>query len=335
MFVEATSTLQSKSPSQRSYDSEAYVLSQAYQHKVRYFPLSDDFFVFGEKAISQEKLEQLATYSKTLEEPEIFGRFSTGASYLKTLELLFSSTLETEHRYEFFERAIAPVVESHDKFLDIGIGTGELTKIFGKYFNEVTVIDPVEEALNSIDVEELGPNKKLNKIHACMMDVELPKNYYNAAVISQTLYYIDNELWFNAIQKLYDSLVPGGIVAVVMTYGLGKSALINAFNGKDLAMYDLVSLCAKEFNTNIEFFVTKEIYYTLGIEPMLHITGLHLSDAEAIATREALTNHIKSNCKSESNVYQLDCQQKYMLIYKPHQNSTESKVSNGHQCSHR
>lgn len=318
MFVEATSMLKSKSPSQRSYDSEAYFLSQAYQHKVRYFPLSDNFYVFSGNTIPQERLEQLAIFSKSLDEPELFGIFANDAAYLKTLDLLLRSGLETEHRYEFFERVIDPIVENHDKVLDVGIGTGELTKLFGKRFNEITVIDPSAEALDALKADDFGTNKELKKIHNSTLDVELPKNYFNAVVISHTLYYLDNKLWFSAIKKLYESLKPGGVVAVVLNGGLGKSALINAFGGKNLALHNLVMECVKSFNTTIEFFATREVYYSLGINPMLHIAGLHLYDAETTASRPELTSYLESNNRLEADIYHLDIYQKFMLIYKQH-----------------
>ena len=306
----------SKSKHQEPHNSEIHSLDNAYQHRIRYLPLSDDFYRFSGKVLPLEKLEEMALFSNSLKKPELFGQFPNDASYLETLHLLLSSSLETEHRYEFFERVISPVIKNYHHFLDVGPGTGELTKMFGKKFDEITVIDVSKKSLSFLQEEDFGKNKTLNKMQQSIVNVKLPQEYFDVAIISHVLYYVNNTQWFEIIQKLYNAILPGGILVVVLNGGLGKSELIQFFGGKELALHNLVTQCAKEFNTLIEFFVSTENFCTLGIKPMLHIAGLHLFDAETTATQQELINYIESNNKDRNDFYKLSIYQKFMVIYK-------------------
>ena len=306
----------SKERHQEYLSSENYFLVRAYQDRIRYIPLSNDFFIFNESTIPIEKIEQIALFSNSLKIPTLFGQFTNDSSYLETLHLLLNSSLETEHRYDFFERVITPVIKDCHHFLDVGPGTGELTKLFGKKFNEITAIDVSEKSLGFLKKENFGENKKLNKIQQSIVSVELPREHYNVAVISHVLYYIDPTQWVKIIHKLYDSVAPGGMLVVVLNGGLEKASLIKAFGGKELSLHDLVRCCARKFNTLIDFFVSKEVFYTLGIKPMLHIAGLHLFDGSTTATQQALTHYLDSNNKLRNNFYKLSIYQKFIIIYK-------------------
>jgi phospholipid N-methyltransferase len=263
-----------------------------------------------------KRLECLKAFAKNLNDPPIFGKFHTYSDYLNTLQLLLKSTLETEHRCEFFKRKVYPIDCQGDKALEIGPGTGVLTKYLLVKFHHLTVIDKNKESLDLIVQLKEAESKVVNTIHSSILEVKLKSLAYSMAVISHVLYYIDCKKWLTVIKNMFQALDHGGVLLIVMNEGLDKSKLIRHFGGQDLDVDRLVIECMKQINASFELFVSKESYYALGITAMLHIAGLHLFDASTVATKGKLIQFIHEQCRIKDDLFRLDIKQKFILLYK-------------------
>jgi SAM-dependent methyltransferase len=266
-------------------------------------------------SISREKLNDIANRVLDLREPNSFGKFQTNGDYLKTLDILLESTFETSNRYCFFQKIIIPKIRNFFEMLDIGPGTGALTQMIGEKFNYVTAVDSNIEPLLSLKKNFPNPTK-LKIIHQSIIDVNVPRNKFDLAILSHVLYYIPVNKWTCIIDKLLNSLVPSGVLVVILNGGMGKAKLIKHFGGTPRNIDHLLPDLTEKSGVNVEMYVSKEIFYSLGLEPLLHISGIHLLDAGISASREDLTSYLEKNSTKVNGIYELDVNQKFLILQK-------------------
>ena len=183
------------------------------------------------------------------------GRFKGDKDYLDAVKTLINCTEETKNRINFINSFILPSIDN-ENVLDIGVGNGEITHILCNHFKNIHLLDPSQNALNSINKD----NFKNKVIEAFCMPVENFKknsNFYDFVMISHTLYYINRKLWKSIIQNSFDSLKPGGCLLIVLNNGLGRSKLTHFFGDNDaLKIEQLMEECTVIKNASLEIRTT-------------------------------------------------------------------------------
>jgi len=284
---------------------------------IRYLNLPENYYSHhNNNSLFRKRLENQSDFAKNLNEPSIFGKFASYSDYLRSLELLLNSTLETEHRCEFFKRKVYPIDCEGDQCLEVGPGTGILTKYLLDKFKHLTLVDKNKESLDLINQWKQPQNTTIKMINESILNVKLQPGFYNMAVISHVLYYINCKKWLDVIKNMFQALDSGGVLFIVMNEGLDKSKLIKHFGGKDLEIDSLINECMEQINASFDLFASEESYYSLGITAMLHIAGLHLFDVGAVANKKRLIEFIDKHCRVRDDFFQLKVNQKFILLYK-------------------
>lgn len=96
-----------------------------------------------------------------------------------------------------------------DKILDIGCGTGLITKEFADYVKEIQAIDSAEEMINV--AKDDSAKLSINNINWVVNDIaalDIPKNKFNVILMFNVLLYLHNSE--KLIQAIYQQLPEGG-----------------------------------------------------------------------------------------------------------------------------
>lgn len=292
----------------------------ACDHKLVPILLEENFYNGLRNVLTPERLQCLAKKSRQIPLPKIFGETLNEAHYSKTFNLLVNSTDETRLCAQFFFHQILPKLTERNNMLDVGAGDGKLIKLIGSQFNHITAIDDNLEIINTLNVNKKIARKRaqLIKIHASILDANLPNNYYNLVTLSHLLYYIERSQWLKIIQQVYNATKPGGIIMIVLSGDdLGKKHLLEYFGGQPLNIDSFTQECISYFgSSNIELFASTGKLAAADITAMLHISGFLLRDAKTIASKKDLSKYLNQYCKKTENYFELTSQQKFILVHK-------------------
>lgn len=272
---------------------------------------------YENNALTKEHLKKLSDFSKTIENPFIWGKFNSEQHYLNTLGLVLSSTHETRNRISFFLNKIIPELPVDGSLLDVGPGDGSLTKSIAQKFKHITLVDINHQGLNDLQ-KRLPPALSIEQITKNILDVELPSDYYQLAVLSHMLYYIEPNLWLEIITSVYQSLKKNGVMVIIMGGDeQGKSELIKYFGGQALGIDQLATQCRNTFGAdNVNFYASNESFVACSPEAMLHISAFMLADANILASKDDLTRYINQAFKKSDSHFEMTTKQKYIIIKK-------------------
>jgi len=109
-------------------------------------------------------------------------------------------------------------LKSGDNVLELGCGSGQLTRdLVDRGFN-VTALEPGMQliALAEQNVKELGAAEFVNEKFE---DAKLPKTYYKAVFSASAFHWIDPDISWQKVAKL---LIPGGVLALISYFGLSE-----------------------------------------------------------------------------------------------------------------
>lgn len=136
-------------------------------------------------------------------------------AYKQAFDLLSSNTEEYNNFIIFLEKEIIPHLTSHEHFLDIGAGRGNLTKPISLCFDRTTIVEPNEYFFDEImswsqyrGIDLVGHNDFWEKI-TLNQAAEL-------IVVSHVLYYVPLTDHLDFLKKAYDALQPGGRIVVAL-----------------------------------------------------------------------------------------------------------------------
>jgi hypothetical protein len=254
-------------------------------------------------------------FVKNIDEPNVFGNFSSDKEYLQSVDLLIASTYEAEHRDEVIKRDIIPKLTSYKKLLDIGVGNGEATKFLGNFFENITVIDNSLDALSNLNSDDFIQSKPLTKIHAPIIEAEIPDKNYDLIMMSHTLYYIPLELRSSLVDKLYNHLNDNGKLVFIFNEGMDRYKLTSHFKGVNYLFKDFTNYSQKQYNADI--IEHEESIETKNINVMQHIAGVCLKDAGATASKEELSEYLRLNhYNDQDEFYRIHMTQKFIIIGK-------------------
>jgi SAM-dependent methyltransferase len=107
-------------------------------------------------------------------------------------------------------------LERDDQVLEIGCGTGQLTRSLLARGLHVTAIEPGAE-LSGLAQQRLGGTGELELANARFEDARLPHEHFRAVFSASAIHWIDPDVGW---QCAADALVPGGTLALIQYFGL-------------------------------------------------------------------------------------------------------------------
>ena len=141
------------------------------------------------------------------------------AVFQKQLELFIRSS--TDKRIELVKIGeVIADLHHRRRFLDVGAGGGDLTIPLAQTFHETTVVEP-----NTPQIEFLRRRYPQFKLHnTTWANADLGDDRFDFILCSHVLYYLDEEDWMPAIDKMRAHLEPDGRLAIVLQSPIGELA---------------------------------------------------------------------------------------------------------------
>lgn len=103
-----------------------------------------------------------------------------------------------------------------DNVLEIGCGTGQLTRDLLARGLRVTAIEPGTQ-LAGLAQQRLHGTSKLELVNAQFEDAQLPHEHFRAAFSASAIHWVDPDVGW---QRAADALVPHGTLALIQYFGL-------------------------------------------------------------------------------------------------------------------
>jgi SAM-dependent methyltransferase len=103
-----------------------------------------------------------------------------------------------------------------DQVLEIGCGTGQLTRSLLARGLRVTAIEPGAQ-LAGLAQRRLGGLGELELVNARFEDARLPHEHFRAVFSASAIHWVDPDVGW---QRAADALVPGGTLALIQYFGL-------------------------------------------------------------------------------------------------------------------
>ncbi len=123
-------------------------------------------------------------------------------------------------------------IEDGDRVLEIGCGTGQLTRGLLARGLRVTALEPGDQLIR-IAAENLKNAGDVELLHARLEDIPLHRESYEAVFSASAIHWVDPDLSW---RKIADALAPGGTLALIQYFGLheqrsadDQEALLAAF----------------------------------------------------------------------------------------------------------
>lgn len=138
---------------------------------------------------------------------------------------------------------VLPNIKSRKRFLDIGSGFGNITKILARVFEKTIVVEPNKDYFNEVTTlnNVKGFNNKWEQ-------TKIKKDKFNLVLAIHLLYYINKEEWIKQIQRMLNTLDAEG--KLVITLQSEKSDAYKAPNkflekGSRVCSEELMSMLKK------------------------------------------------------------------------------------------
>jgi SAM-dependent methyltransferase len=103
-----------------------------------------------------------------------------------------------------------------DRVLEIGCGTGQLTRSLLARGLRVTALEPGDRLIRLAE-ENLKGAGEVDLVHARLEDAQLPRESYAAVFSASAIHWVDPDLGW---RKIADALAPGGTLALIQYFGL-------------------------------------------------------------------------------------------------------------------
>ncbi len=105
-----------------------------------------------------------------------------------------------------------------DRVLEIGCGTGQLTRNLLARGLRVSVIEPGDRLI-ALARQNLGDIGDVEFVNARLEDAPLPRERFHAVFSASAMHWIDPDLGW---QKAAEALAPGGTLALIQYFGLSE-----------------------------------------------------------------------------------------------------------------
>jgi SAM-dependent methyltransferase len=103
-----------------------------------------------------------------------------------------------------------------DRVLEIGCGTGQLTRSLLARGLRVTALEPGDQLIRLAE-ENLKDAGDVELVHARLEDIHLPRESYEAVLSASAIHWVDPDLSW---RKIADALALGGTLALIQYFGL-------------------------------------------------------------------------------------------------------------------
>jgi SAM-dependent methyltransferase len=113
-------------------------------------------------------------------------------------------------------------VKAGDRVLEIGCGTGQLTRSLLARELRVTALEPGDELVRLAE-ENLKDAGAVELVHARLEDVQL-RERYEAVLSASAIHWVDPDVGW---QKIADTLAPGGTLALIQYFGLQEQQSVD------------------------------------------------------------------------------------------------------------
>ncbi len=110
-----------------------------------------------------------------------------------------------------------------DRVLEIGCGTGQLTRSLLARGLCVTALEPGDQLIR-VAGENLRDAGDVEFLHARLEDTQLPGESYDAVFSASAIHWVDPDLSW---QKIADALAPGGTLALIQYFGLREQRSVD------------------------------------------------------------------------------------------------------------
>jgi cyclopropane fatty-acyl-phospholipid synthase-like methyltransferase len=110
-----------------------------------------------------------------------------------------------------------------DRVLEIGCGTGQLTRSLLARGLRVTALEPGDQLIR-IAEENLRDAGDVEFVHARLEDMRLPRESYEAVFSASAIHWVDPDLGW---RKIADALAPNGTLALIQYFGLKEQRSVD------------------------------------------------------------------------------------------------------------
>jgi SAM-dependent methyltransferase len=110
-----------------------------------------------------------------------------------------------------------------DRVLEIGCGTGQLTRSLLARGLRVTALEPGDQLIG-LAWENLKDAGDVELIHARLEDSQLPRESFQAVFSASAIHWVDPDLGW---RKIADALAPGGTLALIQYFGLQEQRSVD------------------------------------------------------------------------------------------------------------
>lgn len=124
------------------------------------------------------------------------------------------------------------LVQPPARVLEIGCGTGHDTSFLTNKYS-VTAIDIDKEKVEMTKLE----NPSANIVQANILEYPIEQNTYKGIWARDVLHHIESEDLVKVYQKIYDGLVPGGILYMIVREGDGEGYEADIEAGKEFTKF--------------------------------------------------------------------------------------------------
>lgn len=110
-----------------------------------------------------------------------------------------------------------------DRVLEVGCGTGQLTRSLLARGLRVTALEPGDQLILLAE-ENLRDAGDVEFVHARLEDTQLPRESYEAVFSASAIHWVDPDIGW---RKIADALAPGGTLALIQYFGLAEQRSVD------------------------------------------------------------------------------------------------------------
>lgn len=238
----------------------------------------DSYVKQNDAALEQSQLVEMEEDREYQRQLDLFVRSSTE----KSIELIKVGEIISE-------------LSSRRSFLDIGAGGGDLTIPISQSFSETTIVEPNEKQVNFF--KRRCP--QFYVIDDLWSDVDLGVKLFDFILCSHVLYYIREDEWINAIDKMCFHLAEGGRIGIVLQSPIGEVArFFNQFTHYDVNVLELWRMLVKKYgdDTIDARYFLNEIWVD-NLNDMVTIGLFLLIDRKFVEYKERIRRYFEKNHK--------------------------------------